>query len=64
MRVPIRGRATILATAGVLVASAGLAGCGGGGSSSSDSKTVTVWTSLDQPTIDGYNKTLAPAAKK
>ena len=64
MRVPKRGRAIVLATAGALVSSAALAGCGGSsGGSSADSKTVTVWTSVDQPIVDGFKKVLIPEAK-
>ena len=65
MRVPMRGRTTVLATVGVLAASTALAGCGGGGggSSSADSKTVTIWTSVDQPIVDGFKKVLVPEAK-
>jgi alpha-glucoside transport system substrate-binding protein len=65
MRVSKRGRSAVLATAAVVLASTGLAACGGGGSSSgSSSKTVTIWTSLDQPVIDGFTKVLAPEVKK
>jgi alpha-glucoside transport system substrate-binding protein len=64
MRVPKRGRSALVATAAVLLASTGLAACGGGGSSSSSSKTVTVWTSVDQPVVDGFNKVLGAEAKK
>jgi alpha-glucoside transport system substrate-binding protein len=64
MRVPKRGRSAIAATAAVVLASTGLAACGGGGSSGSSSKTVTVWTSVDQPVVDGFNKVLVPEAKK
>ncbi len=64
MRVSKRGRSAFVASAAVVLASTGLAACGGGGSSSSDNKTVTVWTSVDQPVVDGFNKVLGPEAKK
>jgi alpha-glucoside transport system substrate-binding protein len=65
MRVPKRGRSAFVATAAVVLASTGLAACGGGGDSGgSDSKSVTIWSSNDQPVIDGLNKVLAPEAKK
>lgn len=64
MQVSKRKRSTVLATATAVVAAVGLAGCGGGSSSSADSKTVTIWTSVDQPVIDGFNKVLVPEAKK
>ncbi|MER7899323.1 ABC transporter substrate-binding protein [Streptomyces sp. NPDC096046] len=39
-------------------------GCGSGsGSSASDKKTVTIWTGMDQPIIDGLKADLAPRAK-
>ncbi len=64
MRVPKRGRSALVATAAVLLASTGLTACGGGGSGGSNSKTVTVWTSVDQPVLDGFEKELNPLAKK
>ena len=64
MRVPKRGRSALVATAAVLLASTGLAACGGGGSGGSNSKTVTIWTSVDQPVLDGFTKVLVPEAKK
>jgi alpha-glucoside transport system substrate-binding protein len=56
-------RRTSLAAVAVLTATTALAACGSGGSSS-DSKTVTIWSSNDQPVIDGLNKVLGPEAKK
>ncbi|MFE0332376.1 ABC transporter substrate-binding protein, partial [Streptomyces sp. NPDC058960] len=39
-------------------------GCSSGsGSGASDSKTVTIWTSMDQPVIDGLKAQLDPRAK-
>jgi len=66
MRVSKRSRTSAVVATSALVAAAALAGCGGssGSSSSSGSKTVTVWTSVDQPVIDGFNKVLVPEAKK
>jgi alpha-glucoside transport system substrate-binding protein len=65
MRVSKRNRSVAIAATSALVAAAALAGCGGSsGSSGSSSKTVTIWSSNDQPVIDGYNKYLVPAAKK
>lgn len=64
MRVSKRNRTAVTAVATAVVAATALAGCGGGGSSSADSKTVTIWTSVDQPVVDGFNKVLVPAAKK
>ncbi|XUL93924.1 ABC transporter substrate-binding protein [Streptomyces galilaeus] len=39
-------------------------GCSSGsGSSASDKKTITIWTGMDQPIIDGLKAKLAPEAK-
>ena len=58
MRTPFRGRTALIAAAAAsmaLIASA----CGSGGdSSSSNSKTVTIWSSIDQPVQDGLKKSL------
>jgi alpha-glucoside transport system substrate-binding protein len=64
MRVHARGRRKLLAAAasGVLVLTA--AGCGDDGGSGSDSKTVTIWTSVDQPVLDGLKKAMEPKAKE
>jgi alpha-glucoside transport system substrate-binding protein len=61
MRYPRRARTSLLAV-GAIAAASVLAACGSG--SGSDSKTVTIWTSVDQPVIDGFNKVLVPEAKK
>lgn len=63
MRFPKRGHKVLLASVAVVLASGSLAACGGG-SGSSDSKTVTIWTSVDQPVLDGFEKQLNPEAKK
>src|SRR3954471_11201023 len=65
MRFSKRGRSVAVASLAAVMASTGLAACGSGGSSGgSDSKTVTIWASLDQPVIDGFKKQLDPQAKK
>jgi alpha-glucoside transport system substrate-binding protein len=65
MRFSKRGRSVAVASLAAVMASTGLAACGsGGGSGGSDSKTVTIWASLDQPVIDGFKKQLDPQAKK
>ena len=62
MRFPRRGRTSILAVTTLIAASA-LAGCGGGSGSGKDDKSVTIWSSIDQPVQDGLNKTLSAEAK-
>ena len=62
MRFPRRARTSLLAV-GAIAAASVLAACGSGGSGG-NSKTVTIWSSVDQPVIDGLNKVLAPEAKK
>jgi len=47
-----------------LVAAGSIAACGGGSGSSSDSKTVTIWTSVDQPVLDGLEAQINPEADK
>jgi alpha-glucoside transport system substrate-binding protein len=61
MRSPWRARTSLLAVSALVAASA-LAACGS--SSGGNSKTVTIWSSNDQPVIDGWNKVLLPEAKK
>ncbi|MEO7942994.1 MAG: ABC transporter substrate-binding protein [Marmoricola sp.] len=46
-----------------LAATSALAGCGSGGSSGKDDKSVTIWSSVDQPVQDGLNKALTAKAK-
>jgi alpha-glucoside transport system substrate-binding protein len=62
MRFPRRGRTSILAVTALVTVSA-LAGCGGGSGSGKDDKSVTIWSSIDQPVQDGLNKTLTAEAK-
>jgi alpha-glucoside transport system substrate-binding protein len=40
-----------------------LTACGGGGSGGGDSKTVTIWSSVDQPVQDGLEKALVAKLK-
>ena len=58
---PTRRRA-LMGVAATAVMSMGLAACGGGGSGGSDDETVTIWTSMDQPIVDGLEKSLAEKA--
>ncbi len=62
MRIQRRGRVSLVA-ATALVATAALAGCGSGGSGGKDDKSVTIWSSVDQPVQDGLNKVLTQKAK-
>ena len=62
MRNTRRARTSLLAV-GALAAVSVLAACGSS-SSGGNSKTVTIWTSVDQPVVDGFNKVLVPEAKK
>ncbi len=62
MRIHRRGRKS-LATATALAAAVALAGCGSGGDSGSDDKSVTIWSSVDQPVQDGLNKVVQEKAK-
>src|ERR1700759_1683516 len=60
MRYPWRARTSLLAVGAIAAASA-LAACGS--SRGGNSSTVTIWTSVDQPVVDGFNKVLVPEAK-
>lgn len=62
MRSIVRLRTSALAVA-ALAATAALAGCGGGDSAAKDDKSVTIWSSIDQPVQDGLNKVLTEKAK-
>src|SRR5688500_17193057 len=67
MRTPTRRRKALATTAVVTALSATLAACGGGGSGSSDEEAdgaVTIWTSMDQPIVDGLEKSLKPKAEE
>jgi alpha-glucoside transport system substrate-binding protein len=63
MRTHFRGRRTLMAVAGVAVACLTVTACGGGGGSASDPKTVTIWSSVDQPVQDGLQAWLTDKAK-
>jgi alpha-glucoside transport system substrate-binding protein len=62
--IPSRRKA-LVGTALAAALSLSLAACGGdsGGSSGGDDKSVTIWTSMDQPIVDGFETTLAEKAK-
>ena len=58
-------RRRALASAGaLLLASAVLTACAGGGGDDSSDSTVTVWASVDQPIIDGFQEHFDAAAKE
>jgi alpha-glucoside transport system substrate-binding protein len=61
MRNQWRGRTSLVAVT-VLAAASALAGCGSG-NSGKDDKSVTIWSSLDQPVQDGLEKVLVQKAK-
>jgi alpha-glucoside transport system substrate-binding protein len=52
-----------MAVAGVAAGCLTVTACGGGGDSASDSKTVTIWSSVDQPVQDGLEAWLSDKAK-
>ena len=56
-------RKALVGAAATALMSLSLAACGGGDSGSSNDKSVTIWTSMDQPVVDGLEKTLAEKAK-
>ncbi len=56
MRTHMRGRTALLTC--LALSAMGLSACGGGGDSKGDSKTVTIWSSIDQPVQDGLKKSL------
>jgi ABC-type glycerol-3-phosphate transport system substrate-binding protein len=62
MRTQFRGRTALMAAAAVASMSMTVAACGGG-DSASDSKSVTIWSSLDPPVQAGLEKWLTPKAK-
>jgi alpha-glucoside transport system substrate-binding protein len=57
-------RSTALGITAALLGATTLTACGGGGVSGSDDKSVTIWASVDQPIIDGFEKHLDAAADK
>src|SRR5688572_6283435 len=66
MRINPRSRAKLLASVTAVALAGGLAACGGdgGGGGGDDDDEVTVWTSLDQPVIDGIQKQVDIQAKE
>jgi alpha-glucoside transport system substrate-binding protein len=62
MRIPNRGRTTLVAVT-ALAAAAALTSCGSGGDSGKDDKSVTIWSSMDPPVKEGLEKTLTKEAK-
>ena len=68
MRTPTRRGRGLVTAAAVTAMSAVLAGCLGGGSGGGSSEeadgTVTIWTSMDQPIVDGLEKALQPKAEE
>jgi alpha-glucoside transport system substrate-binding protein len=66
MRINPRKRAKLLASVTAVALAGGLAACGGdgGGGGGDDDDEVTVWTSLDQPVIDGIQKQVDIQAKE
>lgn len=65
MRINLRGRRATLGvglTTTLALATAGCLGQGSGGGEDDD--TVTIWTSMDQPIVDGLEKTLAEKASE
>ena len=57
-------RTRLLAAAALILTSGGLAACGGDGGSGDDGDgTVTIWASVDQPIVDGFQEHLDEAAK-
>jgi alpha-glucoside transport system substrate-binding protein len=57
----IRKLVLVLGTATTLVVAA--AGCSSKSSAGSDTKNITIWSSMDQPVIDGLSAKLDPEAK-
>ena len=65
MRINPRSRAKLLASFTAIALAGGLAACGGGGGGGGeDDDEVTIWTSLDQPVIDGIQKQVDILAKE
>ena len=68
MRTPTGRRRGVVTAAAAATMSITLAGCLGGGSGSGSSGeadgTVTIWTSMDQPIVDGLETALQPKAEE
>ncbi|MET0997206.1 MAG: extracellular solute-binding protein [Marmoricola sp.] len=62
MRIHRRGRKSLAALT-AFAAAVALAGCGSGGDSGGDDKSVTLWSSMDQPVQDGLQKVVEEKAK-
>ena len=65
LRVPraLVRRSTALGITAALLGATTLAACGGDSGGGSDDKSVTIWASVDQPIIDGFQKHLDAAAE-
>ncbi len=55
-------RKALVGAAATALMSLSLAACGGGDSGGSGDKSVTIWTSMDQPIVDGLEKSLKEKA--
>jgi alpha-glucoside transport system substrate-binding protein len=60
----VRRGVAIAATAGAALTLTGCLGGGSGGGGGEDDGTVTIWTSMDQPIVDGMEKSLAAKAEE
>jgi alpha-glucoside transport system substrate-binding protein len=58
-----RRRRTLAAGGALLLASVALTACVSGSDSGDDSNVVTIWASVDQPIVDGFQEHLNAAAK-
>ncbi len=63
MRSPVIRRTTLLGTALFTAAALSLTACGGGGSGGGNSKTVTIWSSVDAARPGGLEKALVAKLK-
>ncbi len=63
MRTNLRGRKPLIAVAAVAALALTAAGCGGDSGGGSDDKSVTIFASMDQPVIDGMQKSIDAMAK-
>jgi alpha-glucoside transport system substrate-binding protein len=70
MRTTIRRRRAVVTTAAVSALAATLAACGGGSGGEGEEGggegdgSVTIWTSMDAPIVEGMEKSLAPKAEE